>query len=160
MEKILYMAVGPSGSGKSTVFNKLKKKNPTLELYSWDALRHEFYDADDYSRAFELSCRDKGFKKKIDDRFNELLVKYNDIYVDNTNLTPKRRKPLIDAAKQHGYKVIAITFDVSLKTLLERQQTRGDKCVPNNVVVDQFNNYRSPTFSEGFDRIITSDDIK
>ncbi|MGZ8924267.1 MAG: AAA family ATPase [Nitrososphaeraceae archaeon] len=155
----LYVAIGPSGSGKSTVYNKLKAKNPNLGLYSWDALRHEFYDEADYARAWELSARDPNFKHKVEHRFQQLLDSKSDIYVDNTNLTPKRRKPLINKAKELGYRVIAITFDVNLKTLIARQTTRGDKNVPADAVTQQFNSLRMPTSVEGFDKVISSENI-
>lgn len=158
-QPILYIAIGPSGSGKSTLFKKLQTQNPNINYFSWDALRHEWYDTDDYTKAFELSCFDKQFKLKADARFHELLRRHQDLYIDNTNLTMKRRRPFIEAAKRLGYKTIAVTFfNIDLKTLISRQATRGDKYVPENAVAQQYEGIQPPMWKE-FDEVITSESI-
>lgn len=156
-EQILYVAIGPSGSGKSTVFNKLKEKNPDLALFSWDALRLEWYDdgSGDYSKAWEKSCKDRKFQEKASAVLAQLIVEGKSIYIDNTNLTVKRRRPYIEAAKACGYTTIGITFDVDLKTLIARQTTRGDKYVNEGAVKQQFNSLQSPVWKE-FDKVYES----
>lgn len=154
-QPILYVAVGPSGSGKSTAFRKLKEKNPNINHFSWDDLRHEWYDANDYARAWEMSCADKEFKNKAQAVFESLIVQNQDLYIDNTNLTVKRRRPYINRARALGYKVVAITFDVDLKTAISRQSTRGDKYVSEGAVRKQFESLQPPTIGE-FDKVIDS----
>lgn len=157
MQPILYVAIGPSGSGKSTVFKKLKEKNPDLELFSWDDLRLKWYDdgSGDYAKAWEKACHDRQFQKKADAVFQDLLKEGKSIYVDNTNLTVKRRKPMIEAAKTLGYQTVGITFDVDLKTLIARQTTRGDKYVNEGAVTQQFNSLQPPVWKE-FDKTYES----
>lgn len=155
---ILYMAIGPSGSGKSTIFNIIKTKKPTVQYYSWDMLRLEWYDPTDYSNAWHLSNLDKEFKQKHQQYFRDLIQTGEDIFVDNTNLSRKRRKFYLELANEANYRTIAITFDVPLQVLIDRQKTRGDKSVPINNVIQQFNSYQYPTNDE-FDKIIGSDEI-
>lgn len=154
-QPVLYMAVGPSGSGKSTVFKKLQSKNLNIAHYSWDALRHAWYDEEDYARAFELACADRTFQSNAMKVFEGLLETKRDIYVDNTNLTRKRRKQFLKKAVALGYKTVAITFDVDLKTAISRQSTRGDKYVSEGVVEKQFASLQPPTIGE-FDKVIDS----
>lgn len=154
----LYMAVGPSGSGKSTVFEKIKLKNLNIHYYSWDALRLEWYDPTDYSNAWHLSNLDKEFKQKHQQYFRDLIETGEDIFVDNTNLTKKRRRFYLEIADKANYRTIGITFDVPLQTLIDRQKTRGDKSVPINNVIQQFNSYQYPTTDE-FEKIIGSNEI-
>lgn len=160
-QPILYVAIGPSGSGKSTVLQKLRRKNPNIAHFSWDALRLEWYDSTDYSKAFELSCLDKTFKLKADAYFQKLIHERppRDVYIDNTNLTMKRRRPFIETAKRLGYKTVAITFNIDLKTLISRQTTRPDKYVPEDAVIKQYNNLQPPGWQE-FDEVIESESIR
>jgi len=159
LQPILFMAIGPSGSGKSTIFEKLKDKHPWINYYSWDACRLEWYDKTSYAKAWEMSCMDKEFKNKLDVKFNELLNEKTDLFIDNTNLSKKRRRPYIEAAKKLGYTVVGITFDVSLETLIARQSTRPDKYVPETAVIKQFESYQYPSITEGFDEILDSSSL-
>lgn len=156
-QPILYIAIGVSGAGKSTTFKKLKEKDPELNHFSWDALRLQWY-GDDYAKAWERSCQDRSFKKKADKVFESLLAEGRSIYVDNTNLTVKRRKPMIEAAKKLGYQVVAIMFDIDLKTAIARQTTRGDKYVNAGAVKQQFESLQPPAWQE-FDKVYESSRI-
>lgn len=159
IQPILYLACGPSGSGKSTIAAKLQQ-HLDMNYFSWDALRLEWYNPDDYADAHEQSCRDKSFKTRLKYAFQNVLKEQKTLYIDNTNLTKKRRKEYIEAGKKFGYTVIGITFDVSLDTLIARQTIRGDKCVPEAVVIQQFKCYQYPTILEGFDSIVAATSIK
>lgn len=151
--KTLYMPIAPSGAGKSTYLRKLRAQNPNIQTFSLDDLRHEWYDPKDYARAWKLSTEDKEFANKANQRFVEMVRSDIDIYVDNTNLTPKRRKFYLQLAKKHGYKTVGIVFDVPIETLIARQSTRGDKHVPEEAVRRQAAAFTRPYPGE-FDEII------
>ena len=119
--------------------------------FSWD----RFGGTTDYARAWNLANRDKHFKKKAYAVFLEHLKTGKSIYVDNTNLTIKRRKPMLEDGKKHGYITHGITFDVDLKTAIARQATRGDKYVPEGSVIQQFNSLQPPAWKE-FDKTYES----
>ena len=55
--------------------------------------------------------------------------------------------------QNRGYYVIAVLMVTSLKTALERQYTRSDKCVPDDAVTAQFFSVELPSIGE-FDDII------
>lgn len=151
---VLYVPMGPSGIGKSTMLRKLQQKNPDLQVFSLDVLRHKFYDPDDYAKAWQMSTEDREFKNKANAEFMNALSQGQDLYVDNTNLTPKSRRWYIDQARQRGYKIVGITFpNVDLDTLIARQQTRGDKNVPAAAVRQQFMSLKAPEKGE-FDDVI------
>lgn len=150
----LYMPIAPSGAGKSTYFKTLPKDTVT---YSLDALRHEFYDADDYTKAYEGSVNDKSFEARATARFHALLkLGPRHLYIDNTNLSAKRRKFYLTAARKLGYKTVAVLMPVSLNVLLERQKTRTDKTVPDAAVKQQYKSLQVPLKGE-FDEIVVSD---
>jgi predicted kinase len=151
----LYMPIAPSGAGKSTFLKTLQSGHPDILTFSWDQLRHEWYDPVDYAVAFKKSTEDADFNKKANQVFIGMLKQKKDIYVDNTNLTRKRRAFFVDEARRHGYKTVAITFPVDLETLIARQTTRLDKTVPEDAVRRQYMSLQQP-FKGEFDHVHVS----
>lgn len=153
----LFMPIGPSGAGKSTLFRKLKSENPALRSFSLDDLRHEWYDKDDYNKAWQAAANDKEFGQKANNRFIEMIKRKQDLFIDNTNLSPKRRKFYLDFARRNGYKTIGYVLDVPVETLIARQSTRTDKSVPEDAVRRQHQSMVRPRDGE-FDEVIYVDD--
>lgn len=149
----LHVPIGPSGSGKSTLFRKLKEENPQILEFSLDTLRHQWYDPHDYHKAWKASSEDRDFRSKTKDYYLGLLDQHNDIFVDNTNLSPKVRRFYLEAARAKGYKTVAYVFDVPIETLIARQVTRGDKNVSEDVVRQQHRALVKPLEKE-FDEVI------
>lgn len=152
-EKTLMVAIGPSGCGKSTLLKKLQKQYE-LHHYSWDLLRLEWYDSD-YAKAYQMSVDDPSFNSKYTKEFRKQILTGKNIYVDNTNLSRKRRRPFIDDARKHGYNVIGYVFPIALETLFTRQKIRGkqgEKDVPQDAVRQHFMALQCPLYGE-FDRI-------
>lgn len=158
MTPTLYVAIGISGSGKSTFYHNLKKTIPNLNYYSWDQLRHEWYDPVDYNNAFTLACQDKNFGNKADKCLLDILNQHKSVFIDNTNLSPKRRAFAISNAKKLGYKTVAIIFNVPLTTAINRQSTRLDKSVNKKAVINQYNSLTLPTHNE-FDEVYDSNNF-
>lgn len=145
---ILYVLIGASGCGKSTF---CKEKN--IENYfSLDKLRLDWYDQD-YSKAWQMSCDDSKFISKSQKEFRRMVETSNDIVVDNTNLTTKRRRFYIDEAKKNNYIIVAVTFPISLEHVMLRNEFRTDKNVPKTAIYQQYMNLQQPSLGE-FDEII------
>jgi predicted kinase len=121
--------------------------------FSFDDLRLEWYHPTDYAKAFQLSTQDRSFDAKASQRFQSMVETHEHIFIDNTNLTPKRRKIYIELAHKYDYKTIAIILNTPLETLIERQTTRGDKNVPEEAVRHQYNSMVLPTKGE-FNQVI------
>lgn len=150
-EKTLIMPIAPSGAGKSSLLAKLWRQYPGIHHYSWDKLRLEWYDSD-YSKAYKMSVEDSSFNAKYMKEFKTQVLAGKTIYVDNTNLSRKRRRPFIDDARKHGYNVIGYVFPIALETLFHRQKTRGDKNVPAEAVRQHYMVLQGPLYGE-FDYI-------
>lgn len=157
VQPTLFVPIGPSGSGKTTLYQKLKAKNPDIQVFSLDLLRHEWYDPKDYTAAWKASSEDKEFANKANQRFLEMIKTRQDLFIDNTNLTLKRRRFYLDQARRQGYKTVAYLLPTDLDTLVARQGTRKDKNVPADAVRQQFTSLQPPTSGE-FDEVITIDD--
>lgn len=150
-EKTLIMPVGPSGCGKSTLLKKLLKDYPNIHHYSWDLLRLEWYDPD-YAKAYKMSVDDPHFNARYMKEFKTQVLANKTIYVDNTNLSRKRRRPLIDDARRHGYNVIGYVFPIALDAVIKRQKSRDDKDVPPDAVRNHYMTLQCPLYGE-FDHI-------
>lgn len=156
-----FMPIAPSGAGKSTYLKKLQTTNEKpLLVFSLDLLRHEFYDANDYSKAFLGSINDKSFSARANARFHrtvkQAIAENSDLYIDNTNLTPKSRSWYLNIVNKNGFETVAVLLPVPLYVLIERQQTRPDKCVPVEAVTRQYHSIKYPVEGDGeFTKIIT-----
>lgn len=150
--KYLHMPIAASGSGKSTLANKISACH-----YSWDVLRHNWYDMDNYYNAFKLSCDDPEFKNKAHAKFIEIVKTGESIYIDNVNLSPKSRNFFITEARKRGYIIVAWLIPVDIQTIIERQIIRFDKHLSSNVVRQQYMALSLPQYGE-FD-IINVEDV-
>ncbi len=148
--KSLIMPVGPSGCGKSSLYKKLSKVHK-LHHYSWDVLRLEWYDSD-YKKAYQMSVDDPHFNARYMKEFKTQILTGQNIFIDNTNLSRKRRRPFIDDARKHGYNVLGYVFPIELETLYKRQKTRGDKDVPQDAVKQHYMSLQCPLYGE-FDHV-------
>lgn len=141
----IIVLIGPSGAGKSTW---AKNNAPEHAHYSWDALRHDWYDADDYANAFKLSCEDKSFNSKVQSEYIRLIKLGGNIVLDNTNVSNKRRNFFTTEARKRGYLVRAVLFPVSCFDVVNRQEFRGDKNVPDTAVINQYMRMQYPLYGD------------
>ncbi len=148
-KKHAFILIGASGSGKSTFKSKHMKDFPNTKTYSLDDLRHEFYGKD-YDLAFRKSCEDNHFKPKAKDRFMDMIRDKDTemIIIDNVHSTKKTRVMYIDEMQRRGFDVAAVVFVTSRNTVVKRQKTRTDKCVPEEAVLRQYDSVELPSIGE------------
>ena len=73
-------------------------------------------------------------------------------YVDASNLAPHERRQWIKMARDFGYEVQAVFFDVPLEVCIDRNRRR-ERVVPEDVMRRMAAKLRQPTFDEGFSKI-------
>lgn len=155
----MFVMIGTSGSGKSTLVNWIKQTHPTANVFSLDELRHQFYnntrDHAGYRDAFEQSVNDKTFNSRADSAFSAMVRERKTMIIDNVNASAKRRANYVTQGRRNGYKVVAVTMPVSLQTVLDRQNSRTDKSVPDEAVRRQYASIQQPSLGE-FDAIVVS----
>jgi predicted kinase len=139
---IVVLAIGLPGSGKSTWF---KRHNVTP--LSSDMLRTLLFDDVREQRYQDLVFSNLRSMLKA-----RLIAKRPTNYVDATNLTPNERQHWIKLAKDYGYEVHAVFFDVPLEVCIERHQRR-DRVVPDDVMRRMAAKLKPPSFEEGFAKI-------
>ncbi|HZI33065.1 MAG TPA: AAA family ATPase [Candidatus Binatia bacterium] len=136
------LAIGLPGSGKSSWF-----KRHNITPLSSDMLRSLLFDDPTEQRFQDLIFSNLRSMLKA-----RLIARRPLNYVDATNLTPHDRQSWIKLAKDFGYEVQAVYFDVPLEVCLERNQKR--ERVVNEEIMRRFaGKLKAPTFDEGFSKI-------
>lgn len=136
------LAIGLPGSGKSSWF-----KRHDIRPLSSDLLREILFDD-----AQEQRFQDLVFSNLRSMLKARLIARRPLNYVDATNLTPHDRHSWIKLAKDYGYDVQGVFFDVPLELCLERNQRRN-RVVGEDVMRRMAGKLKPPTFEEGFSKI-------
>ncbi|HLW88818.1 MAG TPA: AAA family ATPase [Terriglobales bacterium] len=136
------LAIGLPGSGKSSWF----KRNKITPLSS-DLLRALLFDDPTEQRFQDLIFSNLRSMLKA-----RLIARRPMNYVDATNLTPQERQGWIKLAKDYGYEVQAVLFDVPLEVCMERNRRR-DRVVPEEAMRRMAGKLKPPAFEEGFSKI-------
>ena len=136
------LAIGLPGSGKSSWF-----KRHSIHPLSSDLLRELLFDD-----AQEQRFQDLVFSNLRSMLKARLIARRPMNYVDATNLTPHDRSSWIKLAKDYGYEVQGLYFDVPLEVCMERHQRRG-RAVPEDIMRKMAGKLKAPTFDEGFSKI-------
>jgi len=136
------LAIGLPGSGKSSWF-----KRHNIRPLSSDMLRELLFDD-----AQEQRFQDLVFSNLRSMLKARLIARRPMNYVDATNLTPHDRHSWIKLAKDYGYEVNGVFFDVPLEVCLERNRRRN-RLVDEDVMRRMAGKMKPPTFEEGFSKI-------
>ncbi len=136
---VVVLAIGLPGSGKSSWF-----KRHNITPLSSDMLRSLLFDDPTEQRFQDLIFSNLRSMLKA-----RLIARRPLNYVDATNLSPQERQSWIKLAKDYGYEVHAVFFDVPVEVCLERNQRR-QRIVPEDVMRRMAAKLRAPTFEEGF----------
>lgn len=139
---LVVLTVGLPGSGKSSWF-----KRHDIRPLSSDLLRDLLFDDPTEQRFQDLVFSNLRSMLKA-----RLIARRPMNYVDATNLSPHDRHSWIKLAKDNGYEVHALYFDVPVEVCLERNQKR-QRVVPEDVMRRMAGKLKPPTFEEGFSKI-------
>jgi predicted kinase len=139
---VVVLAIGLPGSGKSSWF-----KRHQIRPLSSDLLRALLFDD-----ATEQRFQDLVFSNLRSMLKARLIAKRPISYVDATNLTPQERSHWIKLAKDYGYEVHGVFFDVPLDVCIDRNRRR-QRAVDEGIMQRMSAKLRAPTFEEGFAKI-------
>jgi len=139
---VVVLAIGLPGSGKSSWF-----KRHSIRPLSSDLLRELLFDDAEEQRFQDLVFSNLRSMLKA-----RLIARRPLSYIDATNLNPHDRHSWIKLAKDYGYDVQGLFFDVPLEVCLERHARRG-RVVPEDIMRKMAAKLKAPTFDEGFSKI-------
>lgn len=122
--------IGVPGAGKTTLAKKIAEKG--FHYINADGIRQELY-----GNAAEQGDKEEVFKLFFE-RLDDLMKDGTDVIIDNTNLNPKQRKPILDRAEQFGYTDVQLwLLDVPLDLCLTRNKSR-ERIVPEDIVSNMY----------------------
>ena len=141
----LYIMCGVPGSGKST-FLKNKINNNNSVIISRDKIRFSIVQPNE-----PYFSHEEEVLETLWEQINEALSRNKNVFVDQTSLTPRARKYLLDHVQ--GYNQVHIIWiDENLDTCLQRNKMRyGTRSyVPEESLRNMYNQFIAPSFDEGF----------
>lgn len=137
------MLCGPPGSGKSTL-----SKSFEGNVLSSDEIRRII------SGSYDNFDHDQKVFDYIHQRAKELLMNGEDVIIDATNLSRKKRVHFLKLIKKLDVKKEIYFFQHSLETCLEQNVKRSSqKHVPKKRLIEMYNSTQVPLASEGWDQI-------
>ena len=154
--EILVVLVGLPGSGKTT----WAKKTFGSGVYRERAISTDLYletKADQLNKTYtEVHARYlREAEKVMEAKFGGLVRKKKLIIWDQTNLTKKKRKKILNKIP-NNYKTFVFVFDVDEDIVNERLEERAGetgKSIPVTVMNTMHRSFKQPTLEEGFDNV-------
>ena len=141
----LYLMCGVPGAGKSTFLkNKIKPENTIV--ISRDEIRFSMVKPEEEYFSHENDVLEEFWRQ-----INEALKTGKDVFVDQTSLTPRSRKWLLQHVE--GYDTANLVWiDEDLDTCIARNNMRkGTRAyVPEDQVRRMYSQFVKPSLSEGF----------
>ncbi|MEV5746587.1 ATP-binding protein [Actinoallomurus sp. NPDC052308] len=132
---VLVILIGLQASGKTTFFRRAL------------AAEYVHVSKDDFPRARRRQARQMRLVE-------EALAEGRSVAVDNTNPSPEEWRPLAEAARRHGAKVVGYWFPPDVTGSLRRNASRtGKNRVPDVGVFATLKRLRRPRPSDGFDEL-------
>lgn len=141
----VYLCVGCPGSGKTTWSKQFISGKPEVVRLCPDEFRAKFGwgEADQSVSSQAFAATRSGMEQALSDG--------KDVLIDATSMHRKSRKDFIAIADKYKANKIAIVFEATRDTLIERNKLRGEsggRMVPTDVIDRMINNYETPTKSE------------
>ncbi|MGD1704053.1 AAA family ATPase [Dapis sp. BLCC M229] len=145
----LIILIGLPASGKSTLARKIVSRYPRCQLISTDAIRAQLF-GDEAIQGPWLQVW-----QEVQQQFHQAVSLKSLAIYDATNTQRRRRKELIELARETGFSYITgLWLDKSLELCLERNKQR-QRQVPEEVIMKMSRQLTNvlPSCEEGFDRL-------
>lgn len=155
-QPFVLIMVGAPLSGKSTYINKLKE-TLDFKVVSRDDIIMELSDSDDYNISFN-SVDQKEVDSILKNRILEYSLNNENVIIDMTNLTSKRRKSNLNYFNE-GYSKVALIFPIiTFEEYLYRNNKRKNeenKNISVSIWQNMVNNFQTIKVEEGFDKVFS-----
>lgn len=153
--KKLIVLVGLPGSGKST--EARKHHNGDWFYYSTDNYIEDVAKIKGMTYSDIFSSTIKKATNVMNDGVKEAFENGHSILWDQTNMTKKKRKGILDRTPK-GYEKICFCFipprnKYEDEELHRRLVNRPGKEIPEHVMKNMKDQYEKPTLDEGFDKV-------
>lgn len=152
--KTCYVMVGLPGVGKSTIVHDMIDMDPDAFVYSTDNYIDQY--AKDNNTTYNEVFSDviKTATTQMDSYLNIAIYHGQNIIWDQTNLSERKRKKIVDLVKKHGYYVVCLY--IKMNDTIEwhnRLNSRPGKTIPSHILNMMNSTMVEPSLNEGFDDI-------
>lgn len=161
---VLYMNIGIPCSGKSTFSNyitnpyfedlrlKLEDMSPRVKILSTDLIIEDI--ADHLNMTYNECWADliKFAEKAMHKKLNCAILKNLSMVWDQTNVSKKVRAEKLKKVPRN-YRLVALYHSTDIGTVLDRNNKRAGKVIPEKVIIDMAHRLERPEYDEGFDDI-------
>ena len=155
-EPYVLILIGPPLVGKTTWIKK-NFANKDVKLISRDQIVLDVYGSEDYDEAFKNVDQ-----KRVNNVLESTLLKASDngenVIVDMTNLTSKRRKHTLSYFDDNYSKIAVIFPPVDWDEIQKRNEKRKkeeNKTIPEHVLKTMLSSYQPVSHEEGFDKVVS-----
>jgi predicted kinase len=148
------LLVGPPLSGKTTWINN---NFPDTYVISRDEIVMEVFGSRNYNDAFR-NVNQKDVDKILRQRISDAAKSGNNVILDMTNISPKRRRSTLSNFNKDYNKVAVVFPTLSDDDYLFRNNQRiinENKSISLSIIKDMIYNYVPPSLEEGFNEIIS-----
>ena len=157
-EPYVIVLIGPPLVGKSTWIKKnFLEKGKEVNIISRDQILLDVSDSDDYDTAFK-NVDQKRVNQLLDSSLKNANNNEDNVIIDMTNMTSKRRRTTLDYFDDN-YNKIAIIFPLlEWNEMIRRNSNRQkeeNKTIPENVLRNMLSSYQPIRDDEGFDRVVS-----
>jgi tRNA uridine 5-carbamoylmethylation protein Kti12 len=150
--------VGPPLSGKTFFYNKFKSEiDNDVKLISRDEILMEVYGSRNYTEAFK-KVDQKEVDRILDSRLRETNSSNQNVIIDMTHMTSKRRKHNLNYFSSDYYKLAVIFPILSDDEYVRRNDKRieeENKDLPMHVIRNMISSYQNIKDDEGFKKVIS-----
>lgn len=153
-EPFVMLLVGPPLSGKSTW---IRENYPLTKVISRDEIVMELAGTRDYNKAFS-EVDQKEADRVLSQRILESSNSGENVIIDMTNMTQKRRMQTLNYFSPDYYKVAVIFPLLSDREYEIRNQKRieqENKNLPISIVKRMISSYQPISKEEGFDKVMS-----
>jgi predicted kinase len=153
-EPFVIILVGPPLSGKSTW---IRQNFPDINVISRDEILMEVYGSRNYTEAFQ-NVNQKEVDRVLDSRLREANSSNQNVIIDMTHMTSKRRKQNLNYFSSDFYKLAVIFPILSDDEYVRRNNKRieeENKDLPMHVIKNMISSYQNIKDDEGFNRVIS-----
>ena len=152
-EPFVIILVGAPLSGKTTF---IREKFTDVNTISRDEILMEVYGSRNYSEAFQ-KVNQKRVDQVLDSRLKEANISKQNVIIDMTHMSSKRRKKNLEYFSDAFYKlciIFPILSDDEYKRRNSKRIEEENKDLPMHVIKNMISSYQPIKNDEGFDKVI------
>jgi len=155
-EPYVILLIGPPLSGKTTWINK-NFIDKSVNVISRDQIVLDEYGSDDYDKSFK-NVDQKKVNQILEESMENAAYNMENVIVDMTNLTSKRRKHTLSHFGDDYTKIAVIFPLIEWDEFISRNEKRKreeNKTIPEHVIKRMISSYQAIRDDEGFDKVVS-----